>query len=161
MWLSLRLKHSHHSLGVNLRFRTFTAGGSNWFDTGDSHLEDHTKHSGNGLIGSLLGSFSLSTAGDASSILEGYGTGELEGRAEILLGRFSREAYQDTGSSGARDAPITSESEKSVARLGRATRYVRLLQLVAGRQSLGRRVCEAGDQAGSIPLEAAGKGPLA
>ncbi|CAE7425155.1 PLR1 [Symbiodinium sp. KB8] len=49
----------------NLRevFRTFTAGGSNWFDTGDS-----------------------------------YGTGELEGRAEILLGRFSREA-SDSGAS--------------------------------------------------------------
>ncbi|CAE7272422.1 PLR1 [Symbiodinium sp. CCMP2592] len=44
-------------------FRTFTAGGSNWFDTGDS-----------------------------------YGTGELEGRAEILLGRFSREA-SDSGAS--------------------------------------------------------------
>ncbi|CAE7237580.1 PLR1 [Symbiodinium pilosum] len=45
-------------------FRTFTAGGANWFDTGDS-----------------------------------YGTGELEGRAEILLGRFSRETFEETGES--------------------------------------------------------------
>ena len=68
---------------------------------------------------------------------EGYGTGELEGRAEILLGRFSREASKETG--------------------GSPPRFPRVFKtcLVCGIRALWSRCfSETGDEAGSISLEA-------